>query len=41
MTLAIFADSLAVILAALFGVAGALHLAAPRFLRNAAIWPKN
>lgn len=35
MTLAILADSLAVILAALFAAAGALHLAAPGFLRRA------
>jgi hypothetical protein len=34
MTIAIFADTLAVLLAALFAMAGALHLAAPRFLRS-------
>jgi hypothetical protein len=35
MTLAILADSLAIVLATLFGLAGVLHLAAPRFLRSA------
>jgi hypothetical protein len=35
MTLAILADSLALVLAALFAAAGVLHLAAPRFLRSA------
>jgi len=34
MTIAVFADTLAVLLAVLFGAAGALHLIAPRFLRN-------
>ena len=35
MTLAILADSLAIVLATLFGLVVVLHLAAPRFLRSA------